>query len=52
GIGFDPQTIQASGHFGIIGMRERVLAVGGEFFIDSKVTGTTIETTIPIDGTR
>ncbi len=52
GIGFNPQTIQAAGHFGLIGMRERVLAVGGEFSIDSKSTGTTIETTIPIDGTK
>ncbi len=52
GIGFNSQTIQASGHFGLIGMRERVMAVGGAFSIDSKSTGTTIETTIPINGTK
>jgi NarL family two-component system sensor histidine kinase LiaS len=50
GIGFDPQGRQAEGHFGIIGMRERVMAVGGQFSIDSDSRGTTIETTIRVKG--
>ena len=50
GIGFDPATSQSGEHFGIIGMRERVTAVGGHFSIDSKAAGTTIETTIPVKG--
>ena len=49
GIGVNPEITQTAGHFGIIGMRERVLAVGGDFLIESDSTGTTIEATIPID---
>jgi signal transduction histidine kinase len=38
GTGFDPQLRAAVGrhHLGLIGMRERIQALGGEFILDSK----------------
>jgi signal transduction histidine kinase len=41
GIGFDPEVIQA-GHYGLLGMGERVRLAGGSFAVHS----------IPGDGTR
>ncbi len=35
GIGFDPETVQA-GHYGLLGMRERVRLAGGSFDVHSK----------------
>jgi signal transduction histidine kinase len=49
GVGFDSQTAQEQGHFGIIGMRERVMAIGGLLNIGSSPSGTTIEAIIPIE---
>jgi NarL family two-component system sensor histidine kinase YdfH len=34
GVGFDPEAIQ-SGHYGLLGMRERVRLAGGSFEVDS-----------------
>ncbi|MFZ6817284.1 HAMP domain-containing sensor histidine kinase [Undibacterium sp. Ji22W] len=47
GIGFETEQVAAG--IGISGMRERVLAWGGEFELDSKVgEGTRIEITLPV----
>jgi signal transduction histidine kinase len=49
GVGFDPDnTISRSNGMGLVGMRERVEAVGGTFLVKSqKGQGTTIEAEIP-----
>jgi two-component system sensor histidine kinase DegS len=48
GIGFDASTTPP-GHYGLRGMRERVLALGGEFYIDSKIgAGTTFSFNLPL----
>jgi signal transduction histidine kinase/ligand-binding sensor domain-containing protein len=50
GRGFDPRALVAahSGHFGLIGMRERAEAMGGHLRVDSSSgKGTTVELTVP-----
>ena len=48
GKGFDMQAIPA-GHYGVRGMRERVLALGGEFKIESEIgRGTILEFSMPL----
>jgi signal transduction histidine kinase len=48
GAGFDV-TAAPSGHYGLRGMRERVLALGGEFKIDSKIgRGTILSFSLPL----
>jgi len=48
GIGFDPEAVQA-GHYGLLGMRERVRLAGGSFDVDSKPgEGTRIGITFPL----
>jgi len=37
GCGFDPSLSAGNGHYGLIGMRERVEKLGGEFRIASEV---------------
>lgn len=47
GIGFDKKRSDETGHFGLVGMRERAKLVGGELKITSKPErGTTIQLTI------
>lgn len=47
GSGFDPR--QTPGGIGLLGMRERVIAAGGDFFIESEVgAGTTLLARLPI----
>jgi signal transduction histidine kinase len=47
GIGFDPEAAERNG-FGLIGMRERAAAIGGELRIDSQPNaGTSVEVVIP-----
>jgi signal transduction histidine kinase len=41
GIGFNPETIATTGHFGLIGMKERAQLVGGQLTIDSHPKGGT-----------
>ncbi|NJD60989.1 MAG: hypothetical protein C3F13_16090 [Anaerolineales bacterium] len=41
GIGFEPVTDLSPGHFGIVGMKERVQLVGGQLTIDSSSNGGT-----------
>jgi len=53
GKGFDPQEIAdwslTGNHFGIIGMKERIEGLGGEFSITSKIgQGATLKASIPI----
>lgn len=49
GCGFDPSAIPSgNGHFGLIGMRERVKKMGGEFRLTSAPgAGTRVRLTIP-----
>ncbi|MEW6402253.1 MAG: sensor histidine kinase [Chloroflexota bacterium] len=48
GKGFDMQAVPA-GHYGLRGMRERVLALGGEFKIDSETgRGTILSFSLPL----
>lgn len=47
GVGFDPDAADASG-FGLVTMRERAVAMGGEFFLSSSPErGTQIEVIVP-----
>jgi signal transduction histidine kinase len=49
GCGFDPSTIRSvNGHYGLIGMQERVEKLGGEFQLTSAPgAGTQVRLTIP-----
>jgi|GEM_PF-63747 PAS domain S-box-containing protein len=50
GIGFTKQAEREGTRFGLIGMRERVQALGGEFTIDSSTgEGATVTVVIPLD---
>jgi signal transduction histidine kinase len=46
GAGFDPAAVHPNG-FGLIGMRERAAALGGQLFIASTSEGTQIEVVVP-----
>ena len=47
GVGFDPDEVAAMG-FGLVGMRERAVAIGGRFEVaSSPKKGTRIEVTVP-----
>jgi two-component system sensor histidine kinase UhpB len=45
GLGLDPDH---NGGFGLIGMRERVWALGGTLAVRSDVDGVTVEAIIPV----
>lgn len=51
GMGFDPDSVSdavAAGHFGLVGMRERITGIGGRFSIDSAPNeGVTVGVRIP-----
>ncbi len=49
GKGIEDQEILEPKSFGIIGMRERVHYLAGNFSISGSSNGTTVEVTIPID---
>ena len=46
GVGFDPAAVHPNG-FGLIGMRERAAALGGQLFVASTAEGTQIEVVLP-----
>ena len=49
GAGFDPDSNKTKAGIGLIGMRERLLLVGGEISIDSQPSlGTTISARVPL----
>jgi signal transduction histidine kinase len=49
GAGFDPAAPVPPGHFGLIGMRERVQKLGGDLALRSAAgTGTTVEVAVPL----
>lgn len=49
GRGFDPARVREERGFGLLGMRERVLALGGRLYIDSAPgQGTTVRIDLPI----
>lgn len=52
GVGFDAEEISnKQGHYGLIGMRERVRILGGEMHISSTLgVGTTVTVSIPENG--
>lgn len=50
GVGFDPTSITGSGRFGLMSMRERASAVGGQLMIESDPErGTTLQVRLPLD---
>ncbi len=50
GLGFDPQSIP-SGHYGLLGIRERIRLIGGQLTLDSAPgKGTILIVEIPIAG--
>ena len=46
GVGFDPAEAHPNG-FGLVGMRERAAALGGQLFLASTSEGTQIEVVVP-----
>lgn len=48
GVGFDPDTLDDASQFGLRGMRERAIAVGGTLAVESTGAGTTILLEIPL----
>jgi NarL family two-component system sensor histidine kinase YdfH len=49
GVGFDPQAVQA-GHYGLLGMRERVRLAGGRLVVQSEAgKGTCILVYLPLE---
>lgn len=49
GVGFDPSAARQGASFGVVGMRERVLMLGGTLHIDSQPgEGTTLWVRIPL----
>lgn len=49
GVGFVPDTIDTKMHHGVLGMRERSLAMGGSFLLDTTPgKGTHIEVVVPL----
>jgi PAS domain S-box-containing protein len=50
GVGFEPNTAFQGGGLGLVGMRERLKAVGGELTIDARpAAGTTIRACVPLN---
>jgi signal transduction histidine kinase/ligand-binding sensor domain-containing protein len=51
GCGFDPATMSKSGHWGLLGMRERASRVGGTLVVASRPgSGTTLSLVVPYRG--
>ena len=46
GVGFDPAAVHPNG-YGLIGMRERAAALGGQLFVASTSEGTQVEVVLP-----
>jgi signal transduction histidine kinase len=50
GLGFDKLAVKNKHSFGLLGMRERVRSLGGEFDIHSSPgNGTKIQVTLPVN---
>jgi signal transduction histidine kinase len=49
GTGIDPQILQAgkSGHYGLMGMRERAARIGAKITVVSSTAGTTVTLFVP-----
>ncbi len=53
GQGFEPSHVPSVGHLGIVSMRERAHAVGGNLSIESeRARGTTVRLTLPIESEK
>lgn len=53
GIGIQPPDRRKENSFGLIGIKERIIALGGELLIDStQDNGTTLTMTMPLGGVR
>jgi signal transduction histidine kinase len=51
GSGFAPEAARENGHYGIVGMRERVEQLGGMFNLRSSPGhGTTVIACLPVNG--
>ena len=52
GVGFDVETAVRTGHYGLLGMRERARLVNGTFVINSEAEkGTHLSLTLPLEAT-
>jgi NarL family two-component system sensor histidine kinase YdfH len=48
GLGFDPTAVAERGHYGLLGLRERVRLLGGQFVIvTAPGQGTTLRLLLP-----
>lgn len=53
GAGFEPATVEAQGHYGLVGMRERARLAGGSFEVRSAAgKGTRIKLSLPLTEVR
>jgi PAS domain S-box-containing protein len=51
GIGFDPALVKRNKSFGLLGMKERILSLGGDFELNSSPRlGTSINVLLPMQG--
>jgi signal transduction histidine kinase len=50
GKGFDVESASAGSTFGLVGMRERVLAAAGEIVVESSPVGTRVRIVLPSQG--
>ena len=49
GCGFDPRKAPAPGHYGLLGMRERIHLIGGQLSLDSAIgQGTCLQARLPL----
>jgi NarL family two-component system sensor histidine kinase YdfH len=50
GCGFDPRKSPGPGHYGLLGMRERILLIGGRFTLESAIgQGTCLQVHLPLE---
>ena len=51
GSGIAPAELHKSGHYGVVGMRERIAALGGTFTLGPRPGGgTTVAALVPLPG--
>lgn len=51
GLGFDPAALPQSGHYGLLGLRERARLLGGQFaLLTAPGEGTTLRFLLPAAG--
>lgn len=49
GLGFDPDQARSDGHYGLVGMQERLAGIGGQLILESQPgQGTRLEVQVPL----